>query len=174
MRQTMTGPERNGTGPEARLRAMLSRAVHRCGARSALGDRRGAVAFEFILISPFLFFLLFAILIFGIVLNNQLELTAAAQQGAQTLSLGRGTSTPYTTAITAVTNAAFNLTAASITKTVTVGATSCATDSSCSTLLTSGATASVALTYPCSMTVMGINLGAATCNLYSTSAATVQ
>ncbi len=175
MRQTTFGTEREGTEPGVRRFGRVSGFLRlRAARRFVIGDRRGAVAFEFILIAPFLFFLLFGILIFGIALNNQLELTAAAQQGAQTLSFGRGTATPYTTAISAVTSAAFNLTSGSIGRTVTVGGSTCATDTACTSLLTSGATASVALTYPCSMTVMGITFGPTPCNLYSTSAATVQ
>ena len=75
---------------------------------SLVGCRKGAVAFEFILVAPVLFLILFAILYFGVALNNYLILTAAAEQGAQILALGRGTTTPYTTATTAVDGAAAN------------------------------------------------------------------
>ena len=60
--------------------------------------RRGVVALEFVLVAPVLLLVLFGILYFGIALNNYLILTDAAEQGAQTLSLGRGTSSPYSTA----------------------------------------------------------------------------
>ena len=71
--------------------------------------RRGAVALEFVLVAPVLLLLLFAILYLGIAFNNYLILTFSAEQGAQTLSLGRGTSSPYSTAKTAITSAAANL-----------------------------------------------------------------
>jgi len=136
--------------------------------------RRGAVAFEFILVAPVLLLILFAILYLGIALNNQLILTAAAQQGVQTLSLGRGTSTPYTTAENAITSSAVNLTTTKITQTVTIGGSSCGSDSACSALLTSGAVASIALTYPCDLTFMGLSFGGSPCTLSAKSAAIVQ
>jgi Flp pilus assembly protein TadG len=136
--------------------------------------RNGAVAFEFILVAPALLLILSAILYLGIALNNQLILTAAAQQGVQTLSLGRGTTTPYTTAETAITNAAVNLTTSEIKQTVTVGGSSCDSDSACSALLTAGAAASVALTYPCDLTFMGLSFGGSPCTLSTQSAAIVQ
>jgi Flp pilus assembly protein TadG len=113
--------------------------------------RRGVVALEFVLVAPVLLLLLFGILYLGIALNNSLVLTAAAAQGAQTLSFGRGTSSPYSTAATAINSAAANLNTSQITRTVTIGGSSCNSDSGCNTLLTAGAVASVALTYPCNL-----------------------
>src|SRR5271155_1890689 len=50
--------------------------------------RRGVVAFEFILVLPVLMLVISTILYLSIALNNELILTAAAEQGVQTLSLG--------------------------------------------------------------------------------------
>lgn len=142
--------------------------------RSFLANRRGAVAFEFILVAPVLLLILFAILYFAIALNDYLILTAAAEQGAQTLSLGRGTPTPYTTAKTAVTSAAVNLKTANVGQTLAVGGSTCGSDAACSTLLTAGVVASVALTYPCDLTFMGYDFGGSPCTLSAQSAAVVQ
>ncbi len=134
--------------------------------------RRGVVAIEFVLLAPVLLVILFGTIYFGLALNNYLTLTNAAEQGAQTLSLGRGTSTPYSTAMTAIDSAATNLNTSAITQTVQIGGSSCSSDSACSTLLTAGAVASVALTYPCNLTFAYYNGGS--CTLSTQSAAIVQ
>jgi hypothetical protein len=136
--------------------------------------RRGVVALEFVLVAPVLLLLLFGILYFGIALNNHLVLTAAAEQGAQTLSFGRGTSSPYSTAETAINSAAANLNTSEITPSVKIGSSSCSGDSACSTLLTAGAVATVALTYPCDLTFLGYSFGGSPCTLSAQSAAIVQ
>jgi Flp pilus assembly protein TadG len=136
--------------------------------------RRGVVALEFVLVAPVLLLVLFGILYFGIALNNYLILTGAAEQGAQTLSLGRGTSSPYSTAETAINSAAVNLNTSEITRTVTIGNSSCSSDSACSTLLTAGAVASIALAYPCDLTFMGYSFGGSVCTLSAQTAAIVQ
>ncbi len=56
--------------------------------KSLVHSRKGVVALEFVLVAPVLLMLLFGILMIGILLENYLVLTAPAQQGAQTLSLG--------------------------------------------------------------------------------------
>lgn len=154
-----TGGSRRGVG-------LLLGPLARC--------RRGAVAFEFALVAPTMLLILFALMYLGIALNNYLILTAAAQQGAQTLSLGRNTATPYTTTTGAITSAAVNLTTSKVTTTITIGSTACSTDSACSPLLTAGAVANVALTYPCSLSFLGYNFGGSSCTLAAQSAAVVQ
>ncbi len=136
--------------------------------------RRGVVALEFVLVAPVMLLILFAILYVGIALNNYLILTAAAEQAAQILSFGRGTPSPYSTAETAVTSAAANLTTSKVTQTVKIGGSSCSTNAGCSALLTAGAVASVALTYPCDLTFMGYDFGGSPCTLSAQSAAVVQ
>ena len=136
--------------------------------------RSGVAALEFVLVAPVLLLILFTILLLGIALNNYLILTAAAAQGAQTLSFGRGTTTPYSTAATAITSAAVNLNTANLTKTIKVAGSSCSDDTGCVALLTAGAIASVALTYPCDLTIMGYSFGGSPCTLSAKSAAVVQ
>jgi Flp pilus assembly protein TadG len=141
---------------------------------SVVRCRKGAVALEFILVSPVLLFLLFAILYLGIALNDQLMLTLAAEQGAEKLATQRGALpfTPYTNTTNFIQSAAINLTTTQITQTFTVGGSPCSSDTACP--LTQGQPASVALMYPCDLTFMGWSFGGSPCTLYATSVAIVQ
>ena len=132
------------------------------------GDRSGAAAVEFGLLAPLLLLMLMAIIQFGITLNNYLELTDAVRVAARNFAISGTSSTPMSGATTAAQNSAANLTAASITLTYSVNGTACSTDSACSTALAAdaGDTASVTGTYPCSLSVMGLNF-APSCSLSS-------
>jgi Flp pilus assembly protein TadG len=134
----------------------------------------GVSAIEFAIISPVLLTILLAIFQFGSAMNDYLVLTNAAAKGALTMALGRGTATPYGTTISAINAAAPNLTPASITTTVTVNGTACSTDSACSTALVAGVSAVVKTTYPCNLTVMGINYAPNGCTLKAQTAQMVQ
>ena len=134
----------------------LCGSARRCIER-VLEDVRGVTAIEFAIVAPVLLTMTIGVFKFGIAMNHYLILTNAAAKGAVTLALSRGTATPYTTTTTAVTNSAANLVAGSITVTVKVNNTACSTDSGCGALLTAGQAATVTATYPCDLTVMGIN-----------------
>ena len=134
----------------------------------------GVSAIEFAIISPVLLTILLGIFQFGSAMNDYLVLTNAAAKGALTMALGRGTAAPYTTTISAINAAAPNLTPSSITTTVTVNGTACATDSACSTALVAGVSAVVKTTYPCNLTVMGINYAPSGCTLKAQTAQMVQ
>lgn len=112
---------------------------------------------------------------FGITLNQYIMLTEAVRDGARLLSITRGTSAPYTSTINQVQASAGNLTTSSLTITTTVNGTACATDSACSTALSSaaGQIASVSATYPCQLRVMGINF-ISSCNLSSTTSEMIE
>jgi Flp pilus assembly protein TadG len=138
-----------------------------------LADRQGVSALEFAIAAPVLLTIGTGMLKFGVAMSHYLMLTNAAAQGASTFALTRGTSTPYATTITAINNAAPNLTSGSVTKTLRVNGTACTTDSGCSALLTSGATATVVTTYPCDLSVMGVNFKPS-CTLTAQSAQMVQ
>lgn len=138
----------SASGPCGTARRLLDR---------VLDDVRGVTAIEFAIVAPVLLTMTIGVFKFGIAMNHYLILTNAAAKGAVTLALSRGTATPYTTTTTAVTNSAANLVAGSITVTVKVNNTACSTDSACSSLLTAGQAATVTATYPCDLTVMGIN-----------------
>ena len=161
-------PGRPCAGPRFATREVMRPII------SLVRCRKGVVAFEFVLVAPVLFLILLAVMYVSIALNNYLILTGAAEQGAQTLSLGRGTTAPYTTAKSAVTSAAADLTASKLTQTLKIAGSSCSSDSACSALLTSGAVASVALTYPCDLTFMRYSFGGSSCTLSTQSAAIVQ
>jgi Flp pilus assembly protein TadG len=142
--------------------------------RQLLDNQRGVTAIEFSLIAPVLLAIVLGFFKFGIGMQQFMNVTNAATQGAMTLALARGGTTPYTSTTAAVTSAAPNLTASSITTTVTIGGSACTSDSTCNTKLTSGATASVKVSYPCSLTVMGVNYAPSGCNLVAQSAQMVQ
>jgi Flp pilus assembly protein TadG len=142
--------------------------------RRLLDDSTGVSAIEFAIISPVLLTILLGIFQFGTAMNDYLVLTNAAAKGALTIALGRGTATPYTTTISAIGAAAPNLTVANITTTVTINGTACSSDSGCTTALVAGVSAVVKTTYPCNLTVMGINYAPHGCALKAQTAQMVQ
>jgi Flp pilus assembly protein TadG len=129
--------------------------------RGFLRDRAGSPAVEFALISPLLFALMLGIVQVGIVFNNYVELIDGVRAGSRNLAISRSSAvtTPYTTSTAAVTSSAMNLTAASITITLKVNGVACASDSACTTALSTAAgdPAEVLATYPCNLTIMGVN-----------------
>lgn len=153
----------------------ISRSVGaaRANSRSLLGNVRGASAIEFALIAPAFLAMGMGALKFGVAVSQYMLVTNAAAAGATTFALSRGITAPYATTGTAITNAAPNLTSGSVTKTLRVNGTACTTNSTCATALVAGATASVTVSYPCDLTVMGVNFKAS-CTLSSTSAQMVQ
>ncbi len=137
-------------------------------------DCTGVSAIEFAIISPVLLTILLGIFQFGSAMNDYLVLTNAAAKGALTIALGRGTAAPYTTTISAITAAAPNLTSANITTTVTINGTACSTDAACTTTLVAGVSAVVKTTYPCNLTVMGVNYAPHGCTMKAQTAQMVQ
>jgi Flp pilus assembly protein TadG len=141
--------------------------------RSLLRDTCGAAAVELALTLPVFLTLAIGTLKFGVAMSQYLTLNNAAAQGAMSFALSRGTSNPYTTTTTAITNAAPNLASGSLTKTLKVNGTACTTDTACQTALVAGATASVTVSYPCDLSVLGVNFKSS-CTLSSTAAQMVQ
>jgi Flp pilus assembly protein TadG len=141
--------------------------------RSLLRDTCGAAAVELALTLPVFLTLAIGTLKFGVAMSQYLTLNNAAAQGAMSFALSRGTSSPYTTTTTAITNAAPNLASGSVTKTLKVNGTACTTDTACQTALVAGATASVTVSYPCDLSVLGVNFKSS-CTLSSTAAQMVQ
>jgi Flp pilus assembly protein TadG len=140
-----------------RRHSMLKRSGQRSDASSLARSESGVSAIEFAIVAPAVLTLGIGMLKFGVAMTNYMMLNNAAAQGALTLALARGTTAPYTATGTAITNAAPNLTAASITKTTAINGTACTTDTGCSASMVAGQTARVTLTYPCDLTVMGID-----------------
>ena len=140
---------------------------------SLLRDRTGAAAIEFAVMSPAIFALAIGMLKFGIAVQHYILVTNAAAQGALTMGMARGSSTPYGSTTTTISSSAPGLTSSSITTTVKIGGTACSSDSACSALLTAGATVTVKVSYPCDLSIMGVNY-MTTCTVSSTSGQIVQ
>jgi Flp pilus assembly protein TadG len=153
----------------------ISRSVGaaRGNSRSLLCNVCGASAIEFALIAPAFLAMGMGALKFGVALSQYMLVTSAAAAGATTFGLSRGIDTPYAATGTAITNAAPTLTSGSITKTLRVSGVACTDNSTCKTALVAGATAAVTVSYPCDLTVMGVNFKT-NCTLSSTSAQMVQ
>ena len=134
----------------------------------------GVSAIEFAIISPVLLTIVLGVFQFGIAMNQYLNLTNAAAQGALTLALSRGTTTPYTATTAAITAAAPNLATAQTTITVRINGVACTNDTSCSAALVAGQAALVRATYPCNLTVMGVNYAPNGCTLSAQSAQMIQ
>jgi Flp pilus assembly protein TadG len=139
-----------------------------------LKNGEGVSAIEFAIISPVLLTMMIGIFQFGIAMNHYLNLTNAVAQGALTLALSRGTTTPYTSTTSAIGLAAPNLASAQTTITVKINGTACTTDASCSAALVVGQAALVKATYPCNLTVMGVNYAPNGCTLSAQSAQMIQ
>jgi Flp pilus assembly protein TadG len=145
--------------------------------RDLLNDRSGAPAVEFALIAPLLLMLIMGIIQFSITLNNYIELTEAVRTGARNLAISRAmaSATPYSSTVADISSSAGNLTGTNITVTMSVNGTACTTNSGCSTALSTaaGQTATVTATYPCNLTVMGVNF-LPSCSLQSQTADLVE
>jgi Flp pilus assembly protein TadG len=138
--------------------------------REAERDGGGTASVEFALVAPLLLLLVLGMCQFGITLNQYLTLTNAVRSGARQLSIDRGAPTPWTDTTNQIYASAPNLTPASLTITMSVNGTGCATDAACKTaLLAAGATgapAAVTASYPCSLAFFGYNF-ASVCTLTS-------
>ena len=143
---------------------------------SISGDENGATAVEFALVLLVTALLLFGIIKFGLVLNNQIQLTHAASAAARQLSISRGSATPYSSTIAAMRNAAPTLKSTDITTTLTVGGAACTgDDQTCRDAFGTGTTtvqAQAVLRYPCNLNVLFIRV--ANCSFGTTAAAFVQ
>lgn len=135
-----------------RIRARLART--RIG--TIMRDGSGASAVEFALILPVLLTMLFAVIKFGIAINNNIELTSGTRAGARVLAVSRGSATPYSDSLAAFNSSAPNITAQ---VSMTVNGAACSANGTCVTLLTgaSGQPVSVTATYSCDLTIGGFN-----------------
>ncbi len=67
-----------------------------------LKNDEGVSAIEFAILSPVLLTIVTGIFQFGVAMNHYLSLTNAVAQGALTLALSRGTTTPYSSTTAAI------------------------------------------------------------------------
>ena len=141
-----------------------------CGAFDWLALEReesGQSMVEAALVLPLLLLLVMGVLAFGLTFNNYIALTEATGVGARQLAISRGTTLdPCATVATAISGAAPLLKASSISYTLNLNGTVYSANSCPSSTTTSGpagklqqgSTAIVTATYPCQLTVMGVNM----------------
>jgi len=127
-------------------------------------EQNGSSLIEFALVLPVMLLVMTGIFSFAMVLYRQEQLTQAVGAAGQYLQQIRTSTTdPCKDTFTAITNAAPGLTSANITLTVTLGSTS-VTAKTCSgdqSYLTQGGSASVAATYPCTLTAYAYSFASA-------------
>jgi Flp pilus assembly protein TadG len=143
---------------------LFARKISTANKRGWLAESAGASAVEFALILPVFLLVIFAIIGLGIFLNGYAELANGAATGARQASVNRGSTTPYSSTISAVKAGAPNLTSSKITISITVNGTACTSDTGpgttnvCQTAYSNseGAEAVVSATYPCNFSVLWI------------------
>jgi Flp pilus assembly protein TadG len=123
---------------------------------------------ELALLLPVLVMILLAIIKFGIAINNYVVLTNAVRTGARTLAVGRGSADPCASAITRVKNSASDLDTSKLTVTTSYG--SVVDVSSCpsgGTPMVAGDDATLRASYPCDLTILGIDFALGQCTISS-------
>ncbi|MGH9342957.1 MAG: TadE/TadG family type IV pilus assembly protein [Terriglobia bacterium] len=134
--------------------------------RSFLRDDAGGAIAEFAVILPVLMLVLMGIFTFGAAMNNYVDLTEAVNTGARIVAISRGQTTdPCAVAASAIYNSAPTLSQSNFTFSFAFDGSpfSGASCSSSSTTtgaagdLVQGTSATVTVTYPCSLEVMGVN-----------------
>jgi Flp pilus assembly protein TadG len=116
----------------------------------------GAAAVEFAFVAPVLLLIMTGTAQFGIALNQYVMLVNAINFGELQFSISRGSSTPYSSTLTAIQNAASTLTWSTLSSNITmsVGGTPCSSDTACSNLMTKGGLqVQVTGAYPVNLTV---------------------
>jgi Flp pilus assembly protein TadG len=111
--------------------------------RISLKNQDGQSVTEFALVLPILAFLLFAVIQFGIVFNNWVQLTDATRAGARKGAVSRHLPSPQTVCASAVRASATNLKASDLTAV-------------CTSTWQPGADVTVTATYPYSISLFGI------------------
>jgi Flp pilus assembly protein TadG len=111
--------------------------------RIQIRNERGQTMTEFALVLPVLALILFAVIQFGIVFNNYVQLTDATRAGARKAAVSRQTSDPTGAAVAAVRSSAKDLKQSDLS--VTVSSTWQPTDD-----------VSVTATYPYSISLLGM------------------
>ena len=175
-RRLSRAPESTELHVEPRSRGLRLRALLRCG-------DQGSALVEFAMLLPMLLLLTTGIMVFGVAMNNYLQLTNAVSIGARTLAVSaQMVLDPCATASTAITNAAPNLPPSNFTFTYTLnGTTYTGTSCSSSTVTTgaagnlaSGTTVTVTATYPLNLSVFGKVFSQSNAVLSATSTELVQ
>jgi Flp pilus assembly protein TadG len=111
--------------------------------RIQIRNEQGQTMTEFALVLPILALILFAVIQFGIVFNNYVQLTDATRAGARKAAVSRQTSDPVGTAVAAVRASAKDLKQSDLSVTV-------------SSTWQPTADVSVTATYPYSISLLGM------------------
>jgi Flp pilus assembly protein TadG len=144
---------------------------------------QGSAIVEFALILPMLLLLTTGLLVFGVAMNNYLQLTNAVSIGARTLAVSAQiTLDPCSTASSAIIAAAPGLASANLKFSYVLNGTaysgpSCASSSvstGAAENLSTGTTATVTATYPLNLSVFGQKYSATSAVLQATSTELVQ
>jgi Flp pilus assembly protein TadG len=124
---------------------------------------QGQAVVEFAVILPVLLLILFAILQFGVVFNNYIQVTAAAREGARKAAVSRslGTANAESAATTSAKSAAPGLTQSSVNVSFPNNPT-----------FAQGSDVSVQVTYPYSISIIGLVVASG--NLSSTTTMRVE
>ena len=115
---------------------------------------------EMALLMPVLLIVLLGTVEASIAFNQYLEVSNAVRVAARSLAAGRGGATPYTDATGIALASAPTLVPTSLTLTLAVAGSTCASDGACKSALTpaQGSTATVSATYPCNMQLVFVDL----------------
>jgi Flp pilus assembly protein TadG len=111
--------------------------------RISFKNQDGQSVTEFALVLPIIAFLLFAVIQFGIVFNNWVQLTDATRAGARKAAVSRRLPNPEGACVAAVRNSATNLKTSDL-------------NASCTSTWQPGADVVVTATYPYSISLFGI------------------
>jgi Flp pilus assembly protein TadG len=161
----------------------ISAGLGRNLSRLQCSDDRGSALVEFALILPMMLLLTTGIMVFGVAMNNYLQLTNAVSIGARTLAVSaQMTLDPCQVGSSAIAAAAPNLTSSNLKYSFVLNGTaysgsSCASSdvsSGAAGLLTSGSTATVVATYPLNLSVFGTRYSANNAVLRATTTELVQ
>ena len=134
--------------------------------RSCLACDRGNAIAEFAVVLPVLLLVVMGIFTFGVAMNDYVQLTEAVNTGARLLSISRGqTTNPCAETASAVYQSAPNLTESSFTFSFMLDGNSFPGGSCSSSSTTTGAagdlvegtSATVTVTYPCDLEILGVN-----------------
>jgi Flp pilus assembly protein TadG len=168
---------------------VVARAIAQARCRRFLHANDGGQSLvEFAMVVPMMLMVVMGILVFGIAINNYLMLTEAVNVGGRLLAISRSSALdPCSLAATAVQGAAPNLTPANMRFTITISnaagpqtpytGTSCLSGSyttGAAGYMTQGQPVNLKVTYPCNLTVYGVNYGPSTCLLTAQTTELVQ
>lgn len=111
------------------------------------------------MVIPLMTLMLFAILKFGIALNNNLALTDGVRAGARQFAIGRGSDTVHSDAVRSFYAAAPTIAPGKVTLALSVSGATCTDDTSCklAMLTASGQPAELVASTPCDLRVLAFN-----------------